>query len=83
MKTTFSFKHKALDVYESSLSHCLDEVPTIPASAYPPYICTPCTKKQGTNQYVYKLLQSHKLQNTLKYYYINMVEWYLLLCAKT
>jgi len=36
MKTTFSFKHKALDVYESSLSHCLDEVPANPASAYPP-----------------------------------------------
>jgi len=50
MKTTFSFKHKALDVYESSLSHCLDEVPAIPASAYPPYICTPCTKnREPTN----------------------------------
>jgi len=31
--------------------------------------------KQETNQYVYKLLQSHKSQNTLKYYYINTVEW--------
>jgi len=36
MKTTFSFKHKVLDVYESSLSHCVDEVPANPASAYPP-----------------------------------------------
>jgi len=31
-------------------------------------------QKQGTNQYVYKLLQSHKSQNTLKYYYINTAE---------
>jgi len=36
MKTTFSFKHKALDVYECSLAHCVDEVFTFPASAYPP-----------------------------------------------
>jgi len=32
-------------------------------------------KKGGTNQYVYKILQSHKSLNTLKYYYINTVEW--------
>jgi len=36
MKTTFTFKHKALDVYESSLSHWVDEVPATHASAYPP-----------------------------------------------
>jgi len=35
MKTNFSFKHKALGVYESSLAHCV-EVSTNPASAYPP-----------------------------------------------
>jgi len=31
-------------------------------------------KKQGTNKYVYKLLQSFKSLNTLKYYYINTLE---------
>jgi len=33
MKTTFNFKHKTLDVYESSLSYCLDEEPANHASA--------------------------------------------------
>jgi len=32
----FSFKHKGLDVYESSLAHCVDAVSTNPTSAYPP-----------------------------------------------
>jgi len=34
-------------------------------------------KKQGTNQYVYKSLQSHRAQNTfeVQYYYINAMEW--------
>jgi len=41
----------------------------------PTFIRSSCTKKQGTKQYVYKLLKSHKLLNTLKYYYINTVEW--------
>jgi len=39
--------------------------------------------KQGTDQYVYKLLQSHKTLNTVKYYYTDTVEWELLSCAKT
>ena len=32
-------------------------------------------KKEGTNQYVYKLLQSHESLETLIYYYINTAEW--------
>jgi len=36
MKTTFSFKHKALDVYESSLAHFVDEVSLNPDLPYPP-----------------------------------------------
>jgi len=32
-------------------------------------------KKQGTNQKVHKLLQSHKSEDTLKYYNINTVDW--------
>jgi len=32
--------------------------------------------KEGTNQYFYKLLQSHESLDTLiYYYYINTVEW--------
>jgi len=34
-ETTFGFKHKALYVYESSLAHCVDEVSTNTALAYP------------------------------------------------
>jgi len=36
MKTTFSFKHKALDVCESSPARCVEQVYTNPPSAHPP-----------------------------------------------
>jgi len=42
-------------------------------SAYPPpFVRLVSTTNKGTNQYAYKLLQSHKSQNTL---YMNTVEW--------
>jgi len=62
----FNFKQKALNVYESSLAHFVDEVSTNPASAYS--LSFVLHKQQGTSQYVYKLLQSHKSHSTLKYY---------------
>ena len=58
-ETMFGFKHKALDVYESSLAHCVDEGSTNAGSAHPPSFVR-LVQKTGTNQYVYKLLQSHK-----------------------
>jgi len=39
-ETMFGFKHKALDVYESSLAHCVDEVSTNHALEYPSsFVC--------------------------------------------
>jgi len=36
----FGFKHKALDVYGSSLAHCVDEVSTNHALEYPSsFVC--------------------------------------------
>jgi len=67
-------KHKVLDVYESSLAHCVDEVSTNPAPAYQPLFVR-LAKKQGNDPVVYRLLQSHKSQNTLMYYYSNTVKW--------
>jgi len=32
-------------------------------------------KKEGTNQYVYKLMQSHESLDTLIYYYCTSIRW--------
>jgi len=75
MKTTFSFKHKALDVYESSLAHFVDKVSINPDSAYPPSFVRLAQKNREPTNTSTNHLQSHKSQNTLKYSYINAVEW--------
>jgi len=68
-----------LDVYESSLAHCVDEVSTNHASAYRHIhlhsFVLHKNNKEPTNSSAYKLLQPHKSQNTSKYCNINTVDW--------
>jgi len=67
-----TMKYEVLAVYASSPGHCADEayLPQ-PCFTISTFIRSSCTKKQETNPYFYKLLQSQISLTALNYCYIS------------